>query len=121
MCRILRERIDAVQEILADESPKLTLLRESLKRLPDLARGLCRIQYGKVCLSHSATRCIVPNKTTWFRFRAISARLRNWRSCFLRSVGLRLRSSQSRAPKMRPSGHLYSMILLLPCPGYGNL
>ncbi|KAH9926110.1 muts domain V-domain-containing protein [Fomitopsis serialis] len=45
--RILQERVEAVGEILADETPKLTLLRESLKRLPDLARGLCRIQYGK--------------------------------------------------------------------------
>ncbi|KAH9842529.1 muts domain V-domain-containing protein [Rhodofomes roseus] len=45
--RILKERIEAVEEILADETPKLILLRESLKRQPDLARGLCRIQYGK--------------------------------------------------------------------------
>ncbi|PCH38453.1 hypothetical protein WOLCODRAFT_65402 [Wolfiporia cocos MD-104 SS10] len=45
--KILRERIDAVEEILQDESPKLTRLRDLLRRLPDLARGLCRIQYGK--------------------------------------------------------------------------
>ncbi|KAI0648249.1 muts domain V-domain-containing protein [Trametes meyenii] len=43
----LRERADAVEEILANRSPKLTQLRELLRRLPDLARGLCRIQYGK--------------------------------------------------------------------------
>ncbi|TBU29038.1 muts domain V-domain-containing protein [Dichomitus squalens] len=43
----LRERTEAVEEILANKSPKLTQLRELLRRLPDLARGLCRIQYGK--------------------------------------------------------------------------
>ncbi|RDX52693.1 hypothetical protein OH76DRAFT_1454157 [Lentinus brumalis] len=43
----LRERTEAVEEILSNRSPKLTLLRELLRRLPDLARGLCRIQYGK--------------------------------------------------------------------------
>ncbi|KAI0948577.1 hypothetical protein AcV7_009281 [Taiwanofungus camphoratus] len=45
--RILKDRIDAVEEILLDKTPKLTVLRELLKRLPDLAKGLCRIQYGK--------------------------------------------------------------------------
>ncbi|TFY69894.1 hypothetical protein EVJ58_g138 [Rhodofomes roseus] len=50
---ILKERIEAVEEILADETPKLILLRESLKRQPDLARGLCRIQYGKDALFKS--------------------------------------------------------------------
>ncbi|EIW60757.1 mismatch repair protein MSH3 [Trametes versicolor FP-101664 SS1] len=43
----LRERTDAVEEILSNRSPRLTQLRELLRRLPDLARGLCRIQYGK--------------------------------------------------------------------------
>ncbi|GBE82631.1 DNA mismatch repair protein [Sparassis crispa] len=43
----LNDRITAVQEILEDKTPKLTLLRQLLRRLPDLARGLCRIQYGK--------------------------------------------------------------------------
>ncbi|CCM03684.1 uncharacterized protein FIBRA_05828 [Fibroporia radiculosa] len=45
--KILKERISAVEEILADGTPKLTHLRELLRRLPDLAKGLCRIQYGK--------------------------------------------------------------------------
>lgn len=45
--KVLQERIDAVEEILADKTMKLTQLRELLKRLPDLAKGLCRIQYGK--------------------------------------------------------------------------
>ncbi|KAH9890684.1 muts domain V-domain-containing protein [Cubamyces lactineus] len=43
----LRERTDAVEEILTNRSPRLTVLRELLRRLPDLARGLCRVQYGK--------------------------------------------------------------------------
>ncbi|KAI0747682.1 muts domain V-domain-containing protein [Daedaleopsis nitida] len=43
----LRERTEAVEEILSNKSMKLMQLRDLLKRLPDLARGLCRIQYGK--------------------------------------------------------------------------
>ncbi|THH32975.1 hypothetical protein EUX98_g1202 [Antrodiella citrinella] len=35
------------QEILETPSPKLPVLRQLLRGLPDLARGLCRIQYGK--------------------------------------------------------------------------
>lgn len=46
--RMLRERTDAVEEILETSSAKLTVLRQLLRGLPDLARGLCRIQYGKV-------------------------------------------------------------------------
>ncbi|OCH90300.1 hypothetical protein OBBRIDRAFT_826026 [Obba rivulosa] len=44
---VLRQRSYAIDEIIHDTSPRLTLLRQLLKRLPDLARGLCRIQYGK--------------------------------------------------------------------------
>ncbi|EKM55929.1 uncharacterized protein PHACADRAFT_96015 [Phanerochaete carnosa HHB-10118-sp] len=40
-------RIDAVEEILSTLSPRLTVLRQLLHGLPDLARGLSRIQYGK--------------------------------------------------------------------------
>ncbi|PSS32179.1 hypothetical protein PHLCEN_2v2052 [Hermanssonia centrifuga] len=43
----LKARIDAVEEIMSTYSAKLTVLRNVLKGLPDLARGLCRIQYGK--------------------------------------------------------------------------
>ncbi|KAI0792873.1 muts domain V-domain-containing protein [Abortiporus biennis] len=48
----LKERTDAMEEILSTQSPKITTLRQLLKTgkagsLPDLARGLCRIQYGK--------------------------------------------------------------------------
>lgn len=45
---VLQERIDAVEEILHDNTPKLVTLRDLLRRLPDLARGLCRIHHGKV-------------------------------------------------------------------------
>ncbi|KAJ7063163.1 muts domain V-domain-containing protein [Mycena amicta] len=41
----LQERIDAVEEIVTSSSPSLFTLRQILKKLPDLARGLCRIQY----------------------------------------------------------------------------
>ncbi|CAL1703692.1 unnamed protein product [Somion occarium] len=43
----LKERTDAVEEIMHTTSGKLTILRQLLKNSPDLARGLCRIQYGK--------------------------------------------------------------------------
>ncbi|GJE98116.1 MutS family DNA mismatch repair protein [Phanerochaete sordida] len=43
----LEARIDAVEEILSTHSPRLTVLRQLLRGLPDLARGLSRIQYGK--------------------------------------------------------------------------
>ncbi|KAJ3864053.1 DNA mismatch repair protein MSH3 [Lentinula novae-zelandiae] len=44
---VLQERVDAVEEIITSSSDKLVTLRQILKRLPDLARGLCRIQYGQ--------------------------------------------------------------------------
>ncbi|KAI0071810.1 hypothetical protein K474DRAFT_1668569 [Panus rudis PR-1116 ss-1] len=43
----LSERTDAIEEILSTHSAHLTTLRTVLKNSPDLARGLCRIQYGK--------------------------------------------------------------------------
>ncbi|PBK96664.1 hypothetical protein ARMGADRAFT_988633 [Armillaria gallica] len=43
----LQQRTDAVEEILASSSEKLVSLRQLLKGLPDLAKGLCRIHYGQ--------------------------------------------------------------------------
>ncbi|KAE9400754.1 hypothetical protein BT96DRAFT_956745 [Gymnopus androsaceus JB14] len=46
----LQERVDAVEEIISStssSSEKLLILRELFKKMPDLARGLCRIQYGQ--------------------------------------------------------------------------
>ncbi|KZT24115.1 hypothetical protein NEOLEDRAFT_1068081 [Neolentinus lepideus HHB14362 ss-1] len=43
---LLRERLDAVEELNGAQSPRLVALGELLKGLPDLAKGLCRIQYG---------------------------------------------------------------------------
>ncbi len=45
---ILQERVDAVEEILEAGSANLVKLRTLLRGLPDLVKGLCRIQYGKV-------------------------------------------------------------------------
>ncbi|KAF8959081.1 DNA mismatch repair protein MSH3 [Flammula alnicola] len=45
--RVLQDRVDAVQEILESSSETLLTLRGVLKGLPDLAKGLCRIQYGQ--------------------------------------------------------------------------
>ena len=50
--RALEMRTDAMEELLSAESTRLreflARAKELLKGLPDLARGLCRIQYGKV-------------------------------------------------------------------------
>lgn len=45
---MLQERIDAVEEIISTSLQHLHTLRPILRGLPDLAKGLCRIQYGKV-------------------------------------------------------------------------
>ncbi|EPQ58610.1 hypothetical protein GLOTRDRAFT_137270 [Gloeophyllum trabeum ATCC 11539] len=43
---LLQERFEAVEEIIGNQSPRLVALGELLKGLPDLAKGLSRIQYG---------------------------------------------------------------------------
>lgn len=48
---ILQERVDAVEEIVAGQSHTLDRLHTLLRKLPDLVKGLCRIQYGKVKLT----------------------------------------------------------------------
>lgn len=45
--RVLGERAAAVEELVSSASDKLVTLRQLLKRLPDLAKGLCKIQYGQ--------------------------------------------------------------------------
>ncbi|TFK42973.1 muts domain V-domain-containing protein [Crucibulum laeve] len=45
--RLLESRVSAVEEILESSSDKFVALRQILKKLPDLAKGLCRIQYGQ--------------------------------------------------------------------------
>ncbi|KAF5386928.1 hypothetical protein D9615_001885 [Tricholomella constricta] len=45
--RVLQDRVDAVEEILESSSELLVTLRQILRKLPDLAKGLCRIQYGQ--------------------------------------------------------------------------
>ncbi|KAG5354224.1 hypothetical protein C0989_003737 [Termitomyces sp. Mn162] len=45
--RMLNERAEAVEEILESPSEQLVTLRQILRKLPDLAKGLCRIQYGQ--------------------------------------------------------------------------
>lgn len=44
---MLQERIDAVEEIIADPPPAFDKLKTLLKGLPDLVKGLARITYGK--------------------------------------------------------------------------
>lgn len=57
--RALRERIDAIEEIISSTSERLVALRQAMKKLPDLAKGLCRIQYGQV--GAQALQVIYPN------------------------------------------------------------
>ena len=45
---VLQERLDAVEEIFTSQSHTLDRLRTLIRKLPDLVKGLCRIQYGKV-------------------------------------------------------------------------
>jgi DNA mismatch repair protein MSH3 len=45
---VLQERINAVEELISTPLQHLHALRPVLRGLPDLAKGLCRIQYGKV-------------------------------------------------------------------------
>ncbi|KAG8992221.1 Mismatch repair protein msh3 [Tulasnella sp. JGI-2019a] len=44
---LLKERIDAVQEIIDEAPPAFGKFQSLLKGLPDLAKGLARISYGK--------------------------------------------------------------------------
>ncbi|KAG5647140.1 hypothetical protein DXG03_001095 [Asterophora parasitica] len=44
---VLQDRIDAVEEIRESASEQLVTIRQILRKLPDLAKGLCRIQYGQ--------------------------------------------------------------------------
>jgi DNA mismatch repair protein MSH3 len=45
--KVLTERIDAIEEIITSEHHHLNTLYSVLRKLPDLERGLCHIQYGQ--------------------------------------------------------------------------
>ncbi|KAF5365702.1 hypothetical protein D9758_003271 [Tetrapyrgos nigripes] len=51
----LQERTDAVEEIISSSAENLVALRQILRKLPDLARGLCRIQYYQCTPKELAT------------------------------------------------------------------
>src|SRR3984957_13406753 len=59
--RVLKERVNAIEEIRTSSSDKLVALRGILKDLPDLSMGLCRIQYGKVRMLRIRTPIILLN------------------------------------------------------------
>src|SRR5713226_3897993 len=69
---LLQERIDAVEEIVGSPSMKLVQLREVLRGLPDLAKGLCRIQYGKVCISRFLSSLLTVSIVHYKRTRSSS-------------------------------------------------
>ncbi|KAL4068083.1 muts domain V-domain-containing protein [Scleroderma citrinum] len=60
--RVLQERIDAIEEIISSTSEKLVALRQAMRKLPDLAKGLCRIQYGQCSPQELATLLPAFNK-----------------------------------------------------------
>ncbi|KAA1471299.1 DNA mismatch repair protein MSH3 [Dentipellis sp. KUC8613] len=68
--RLLQERIDAVEEIVESPAIPLVRMRDLLKGLPDLAKGLCRIQYGKCTSKELAILLPAFNKvaTTFSEF-----------------------------------------------------
>jgi len=47
----LQARIDAIEEIISEKTYHIEKLRGLLINIPDLVKGLTRVQYGKVCLS----------------------------------------------------------------------
>lgn len=44
----METRINAVEELITTENPKIKELASLLRQLPDLEKGLCRVHYGKV-------------------------------------------------------------------------
>lgn len=55
-CRKLDERIEAVAELASDSGERVVKIKSLLKNLPDLARGLVRIQSGRVSFSPVNTK-----------------------------------------------------------------
>jgi len=51
MYSALQARIDAIEEIISEKTYHIEKLRGLLINIPDLVKGLTRIQYGKVGLS----------------------------------------------------------------------
>ena len=66
---MLQERVDAVDNILNSPSHTLDKLQVAIRRLPDLVKGLARVQYGKVCMgvAHVKMACstILRDSPTW--------------------------------------------------------
>jgi DNA mismatch repair protein MSH3 len=50
--RALQARIDAIEEIINEKTYHMEKLRGLLINIPDLVKGLTRIQYGKVHSPH---------------------------------------------------------------------
>ena len=49
----LQARIDAIEEIINEKTYHMEKLRGLLVNIPDLVKGLTRIQYGKVNIYHA--------------------------------------------------------------------
>ena len=61
----LQARIDAIEEIINEKTYHMEKLRGLLVNIPDLVKGLTRIQYGKVHFRHPdmtpKSDCYRPN------------------------------------------------------------
>jgi DNA mismatch repair protein MSH3 len=49
--RALQARVDAIEEIMGSNTYHMEKMRSLLVNMPDLIKGLIRIQYGKVNIS----------------------------------------------------------------------
>ena len=47
-CSALQARVDAIEEIMNSNTYHMEKMRSLLANMPDLVKGLTRIQYGKV-------------------------------------------------------------------------
>ena len=47
-CSALQARVDAIEEIMNSNTYHMEKMRSLLVNMPDLVKGLTRIQYGKV-------------------------------------------------------------------------
>ncbi|KAG8764683.1 Mismatch repair protein msh3 [Ceratobasidium sp. 428] len=59
---ILQQRVDAVEEIMNTKDLKIERMQLLLKGLPDLVKGLCRIQYKKATPPELATMLAAWNR-----------------------------------------------------------
>jgi DNA mismatch repair protein MSH3 len=61
-CSALQARVDAIEEIIESNTYHMEKLRSLLVNMPDLVKGLTRIQYGKATPTELATILVGLNR-----------------------------------------------------------